>query len=272
MYWVNKIIWALMNPMTIIWAMIAIGLVRRHGKWWKVLLGCGLVAMWIWMTPLMTRILGVPLEHEWLVEGKVPAVESFPEADAIVLLGGGMGGKTNVSAYAEMNLSADRVWQAARLWKREGRFEKFDRFDRFEKSDRDCVKILVTGEGNERTTKGLLMDFGVPTNAMVFVDARNTEEEAKVIARMFECPEGSNKAKPKVLLVTSAWHMKRAKLIFEKYAPEVEVVPAPADFEATTFCAECFRWRELWPSGDTLQMNNWYFHEWLGYWGYLYLR
>lgn len=66
------------------------------------------------MTPIMTWVVGVPLEREFLVEGRVPPVETFPAADAIVLLGGSMGVETNSSSYAEMSASADRVWQAAR--------------------------------------------------------------------------------------------------------------------------------------------------------------
>ena len=65
----------------------------------------------------MTWIVGVPLEREFLVDGRVPMVESFPEADVIVLLGGSMGIETNTSSYAEMATSADRVWQTARLYK-----------------------------------------------------------------------------------------------------------------------------------------------------------
>ena len=61
---------------------------------------CGLTVawLWLWMTPVMTRVIGEPLEREFLVGGRVPAVESFPEANAIVLLGGGMGVETNFIA------------------------------------------------------------------------------------------------------------------------------------------------------------------------------
>lgn len=214
----------------------------------------GLALMWLWMTPLTTKLLGLPLEREWLVDGKVPRVESFLEADAIVLLGGGMGAMTNASPYAEMWTSADRVWQAARLYKA---------------GKASC--IFVTGKGNEISTKGLLVDFGIPTNAMMFVDqARNTEEEARAIAQQVgglglrrDC---------RILLVTSAWHMKRAKLVFEKYAPGLEIIPAPADFEVTTTLVKGFRWDELYPKGQYMMINEACIHEWLGYFGYKWLR
>lgn len=256
MYYLNKAIWSLANPTIVLWVLIALGvygvLARKPQKIFRVLLVGSLALMWLWMTPLMMLILGVPLEREWLVDGKVPKVETFPSADAIVLLGGGMGGATNVSEYAEMCSGSDRPWQAARLY-RAGK----------------APKIIVSGRGNEWSTKDFLVDMGVPTNALVFLDEpRNTEQEAKAISRLFDC----SNSKPKVLLVTSAWHMKRAKLMFEKYASVLDVVPAPADFEAVTTFAYGFRITGLIPDCSSMASCECYFHEWLGYWGYKLLR
>ena len=211
MYYINKIVGFMVSPIggAIAGGIIAVVCARlgqkRMVKW---IGGLTVAWLWLWMTPIMTWVVGVPLEREFLVNGKVPAVESFPEADVIVLLGGSMGVETNLSPYAEMWTSADRVWQAARFY-RAGK----------------ANKIIATGNGAVDTTLPLLLDFGVAKADVSFMDAVNTEEEAKGIA--------TNECK-KILLVTSAWHMKRARLMFEKYAPEVEVVCAPADFENLT--------------------------------------
>ena len=191
----------------------------------------------------MTWVVGVPLEREFLVDGKVPAVEAFPEADAIVLLGGSMGVETNLSPYAEMWTSADRVWQAARLY-RAGK----------------ANKIIATGNGAVDTTLPLLLDFGVAKDDVKFMDAVNTEEEAKGIVRN-ECR--------KILLVTSAWHMKRARLMFEKYAPEVDVVCAPADFENSMTAR---RGISLIPDFNVFALNSVALHEWVGIVGYKVFR
>ena len=248
MFLLNKVICGLANPTVVLIASCVACFALCAKKRWGV---AALVLLWLWMTPLPARLLGVPLEREWLVDGKVPTAESFPQADAIVLLGGGMGGSTNIGDHAEMWTSADRVWQAARLWQA-GK----------------APRILVTGGGNEQSTKGLLADFGVATNAMVFLERpRNTEEEAREVAASV-----AGSTRPKVLLVTSAWHMRRAKLMFEKYAKSLDVVPAPADFEATVGFSRGFRLAELLPSGPFLTANEYCFHEWLGYFGYKYLR
>ena len=254
MYSLNKAIWILVNPTLIGFVCVAVGAIllkkNRFGRW---LLTGACLFLWIWATPLLSKMQGVLLEREWLENGKVPVVETFPIADAIVLLGGSMGHATNLNAYAEMYSGADRVWQAARLF-RAGKSKL----------------ILVSGRGNKETTSGLLMDFAVPTNAMIFVDsARNTEEESREILRLLA---QQGKGRPKILLVTSAWHMKRAKLMFAKFAPGLDVIPAPADFEATTAATGPFSFKEFLPNGIAMGSNECFFHEWLGYWGYKLFR
>ena len=207
MYYINKIVGFVVSPIGgaiagLLCSLAFSRLGRKRVAQWVG--GLTIVWLWLWMTPIMTWVVGVPLEREFLVDGRVPLVEAFPEADAIVLLGGSMGIETNLSSYAEMWPSADRVWQTARLYKA-GK----------------APIVIATGNGAIDTTLPLLKDFGLPGGIVSFHDARNTEEEAKLVERM---------GYKKILLVTSAWHMKRARLMFEMYAPSVEVVCAPADF------------------------------------------
>ncbi len=257
MYYINKIIGFLISPIGIaiaggILALICAKLKKvGFAKW----IGSLTVAwLWLWMTPVMTRFVGSPLEREFLVGGHVPAVESFPEADAIVVLGGSMGSDTNLSGYAEMSTSADRVWQAARLWKA-GK----------------APRIIATGDGARESTLGLLKDFGVDEKCVEFLDARNTEEEAKgVVEVVFNAEkQRGREAESKILLVTSAWHMKRARMMFEKYAKGVEVVCAPADFEMSMAVRR--GWSVL-PDAYSLHLNSVAVHEWVGIVGYGVMR
>lgn len=263
MYIINKIVGSLVSPVGMGLALVAIGvamMILKKTCARRFFFGAALW-MWAWATPLMSLIVGSSLECEFLVGRKMPRIESLPQADAILLLGGGMGGDTNICEYAEMWGSADRVWQAARLYKA-GK----------------APKIYASGGHVEMTTWGLLQDLGVSREAIVFVEEpRNTEEEAKhyeeVIAHHRQPqPATSTSAKPKVLLVTSAWHMKRAKLMFEKYAPGVEAISAPADWEATYKCAWMDWWSALLPRSENLMWNEVWFHEWLGIIGYKLLR
>ena len=249
MYYINKIIGCVVSPVGLAiiggaGALICARLKRqRVAKW----LGwAAFVWLWLWMTPIMTWVVGVPLERKFLVDGRVPTVETFPAADAIILLGGGMGADTNHNSYAEMSSGADRVWQAARLFKAE-----------------KAPVIVATGFYPQDTTLPLLKDFGLAEDCVSFLEARNTEEEAKGIAE---------KGYKKVLLVTSAWHMKRARLMFEKYAPGIEVVCAPADFEHTMMAENFFSPKAILPDVNAFYLNSTAFHEWLGIIGYKLLR
>ena len=266
MYYLNKIIGFLISPIGIAIVGLVIAVVCawlkcvRLARW---IGGVTVVWLWLWMTPFMTRFVGAPLEQEFLICGRVPAVESFSEADAIVVLGGSMGSDANLSGYAEMSTSADRVWQAARLWK-VGK----------------APKIIATGDEARESTLGLLKDLGVDEKCVEFLDARNTEEEAIGVGRVFNRVErvdrvegesgvSGQSVKPKVLLVTSAWHMKRARMMFEKYAKGVEVVCAPADFEMSMAARK--GWSML-PDAYSLHLNSVAVHEWVGIVGYGVMR
>ena len=263
MYYLNKIIGFIASPLGVAIAGLVIAVVcawLKRVRFVKWIGGVTVVWLWLWMTPFMTRFVGAPLEREFLICGRVPAAESFPEADAIVVLGGAMGSDTNLSGYAEMWTSADRVWQAARLWQA-GK----------------APKIIATGDGARESTLGLLKDFGVDEKCVEFLDARNTEEEAKAVSGQRLAVSGQElgderTGKLKVLVVTSAWHMKRARLMFEMYAKDVEVVCAPADFEMSMAAKKRLGCKAVLPDAYSLYLNSVAVHEWIGIVGYGVLR
>ena len=244
----------------------------------------------------MYRWIGVALEREWTAV----KAEDAPKADAIVLLGGGMGSNTNVypnaEMYSEMWNGADRVWHAARLWKA-GK----------------APIVIPTGCGEKECSVPLLRNLGVPDAAIRVEDkARNTEENARFVERMLKMShaeeqrrgEGEEKngrvervdrvegvgedkrqatnqlstanyqlpTKPKILLVTSAWHMRRSVLMYRKYAPNLEIIPAAADYEATVITGHPFAFKDIWPDANMLFANSYIFKEYLGYWGYRLFR
>ena len=200
---------------------------------------------------MMYRWMGLGLEREW----PVVMAKDAPKADAIVLLGGGMGANTNVYPYAEMWNGADRVWHAARLYKA-GK----------------APIVIPTGRGEQTSTVPLLRDLGVPEGAIVVEgEARNTEENARFVEKILGT-KNTKGTKMKVLLVTSAWHMRRSVLMYRKYAPSLEIIPAAADYEATVNTSHPFCFKDIWPDTNALFANSYIFKEYLGYWGYRLLR
>lgn len=253
MYVLNKIVGGCINPFMIgLAAMAACGICACLGRRRSCIgLAVASVAwLWIWSTPMMYRWFGGSLEAEWPVE----KIEDVPTADAIVLLGGGMGANTNVYPYAEMWNSADRVWHAARLYKA-GK----------------APIVIPTGGGERESSLPLLLDFGVPESAIVIEDkARNTEENAKFVESLLAAR--SNDGTKKILLVTSAWHMRRSVLMYKKYAPSLDVVPVAADYEATVITGYPFSIKDVLPDANIFFANSYVFKEYLGYWGYRLLR
>ena len=247
MYVLNKIVWFFLNPVALPLVVALVGGVllvrkaprRRLGGW---LLFLSLAFLWFESTQTCLSIVGRPLERPYLA---TQAVESLPSADAVVILGGGMG-KNEDMAYPDMYDSADRVWHAARLWKA-GK----------------APIVVASGTGELGATVPLLLDFGVPREAIVVDDkSRNTYENSRFTERLLlERVGGATNAAPSVLLVTSAWHMPRACGNFAKTS--LRVVPAAADFSAMNARVRHW-WDWVAPGADTLMRNNYYFKEWLG--------
>lgn len=261
MYLLNKIVGGLLNPLVVGLVMVVASGLCLWRNWRKAGFGLliGAVAwLWLWSTPMMYRWMGGALESEW----PVVKAEDAPTADAIVLLGGGMGSNTNVYPYAEMWNGADRVWHAARLYKA-GK----------------APVVIPTGAGERESSVPLLLDLGVPGSAIrVEPEARNTEENAKFVEGLIKSrvehveEKDVEVCKPRVLLVTSAWHMRRSVLMYRKYAPSLEIVPAAADYEATVQTGHPFSVKDLWPDATMFFYNSYVLKEYIGYWGYRLLR
>ena len=255
MYSLNKFVWAMVNPAVIGVLMLLCGFLLSRRNIGRVMVFLSLAWFVFWMLPATTDMIGAPLEEPYLVEGAIPSVESYTNADAIVVLGGGMSFYRDPKGVytAEMNANADRVWMGAKLFKAE-----------------KAPKIVLTSKHVAESTVPLLKEMGVDESCVeIHEGPRNTEEEARLLA--------TNGVKS-VLLVTSAWHMRRSELMFRRYAPEIMVVPAPTDWE---FSIRRRSWddengfgslKRYQPESEAFWRNTVAFKEWLGFLGYRVFR
>lgn len=172
----------------------------------------GVFWLWVWSTPAAS------LWARYMIEQQHPprAVASVPSARAIVVLGGGVTPPTVHRNAATLTAAADRLWHAARLY-RAGK----------------APLILVSGgadpevsTGSEaRAMRSFLTDLGVPGWAIVLEEkSRNTRQNAEHSAALLR-----SRGVDRVILVTSALHMERARLQFAAQGMRVE--PAPIDHE-----------------------------------------
>lgn len=249
MYILNKVVWFFVNPVVLPLMGIILGaifLVRKQVGYRRraggLILGLSVAVLWFESTLTCVCLLGLPLERPYLA---TQAVESLPLADAIVVLGGGIG-KCEKMAYPDMFEGADRLWHAARLWKA-GK----------------APRVVVSGSNDLQAAVPLLLDFGVPREAIVVDDkSRNTYENSRFTEKLLQTSQTSPTSQT-CLLVTSAWHMPRACGNFSKTS--LRVVPAACDFSANNaYHGARYWWDWIAPTAESMARSNYLAKEWLG--------
>ena len=172
----------------------------------------------------------------WLEQAYLPPAE--PAGDVIIMLGGGaMPDSPDVDGVGALCSSpANRLLTAVRLQRKLG------------------VPILLSGgpvyedTGAEaKIARRILIDLGVP-ESKILVETRsiNTTQNARYSAEILRA-QGLTQP----ILVTSAFHMKRAVLNFKKQG--IDVVPYPADYQVTHH--PVFHYTKLRPQTEAL-LNN----------------
>ena len=216
---------------------------RKSVCWSRIFASACLAWNVFWALPSTMMWLGTGLERD---HPPVP-LDKTPNADAIVVLGGCMMTPVGAMAYPELFGAADRVWHAARL----------------HKAGKAPV-IIYSGVGEGEGAKRFLRDLGVPPKDFIWEDkSRNTKENIQFTQAL--CEEKKFK---RVLLVTSAFHMRRTLRTCE--AAGFEVIPAPTDHEALARAesARGANWMRHLPSAEAFSLNHVYFKEYLGLWAF----
>ncbi len=225
-----------MMPLTILLIAVIGGgiyVLRQPGKWNRyvggILLIAGLIGF-VGSSPYLTYYLGPSLEMRYLVFPSNLA----PKADAIVVLGGGVGGVTKNVPIPELYSGGDRCVHAARLY-HAGK----------------APIIIPTGAGAKEQELPLLRSLLIPQDAIVLeAKSRDTEENARFTLELLK-----KRGAKKCLLVTSSWHLPRAMLLFKN--DTIEIIPAGCDFESSMMVDRWDRmpmWQKL-PSSDALNRN-----------------
>ncbi len=176
------------------------------------------------------------------------AMAVIEPADAIVLLGGAMRGDTHMSTRADLNEQADRLVHAVALYKAQ-----------------KAPYIMLAGgspaggRSEALQMRDLLVVMGVAYPHMIMErSSRNTKENADNIAKVLK-----QRGWQRILLVTSAFHMRRAVPLFK--AQGIQVVPAPTDYQRLAAKSVFPGWL---PSVGNLARTTHALHEIVGYWVY----
>lgn len=181
-----------------------LGLLSRRRLW----LSLSLCFYLLGIEPLKDLFV-LPLE----VGIKVPSVQVLEKADHYVLLGGGVKGyRDPLGVYVLERHTAYRVLTALRLY-------------------RLYPKPIVVSGGplfglpsEAQAIRAILLEMGVREEHILLEEgSRDTGENA-----LFAFRVSFERRLSRPVLITSAFHMKRALRLFRRYFPEV--IPFPSDF------------------------------------------
>lgn len=208
----------------------------------------GLAWVWVW---------ALPVASDWLrlsLEARYPPAETsqVPSAGAILVLGGGVRGIAPPRQSPDLGAAADRVWHGAVLFH----------------AGKAPLVVLSGGtlpwrasEGPEaEAMRAFIRDLGVPEDRVVLEGGSGTTfENARETARMLK-----ERGIERVLLVTSALHMRRAMATFSRAG--IEVIPAPTDHEVPISNPRTLL--DWLPDATALEGSTRAFKEYLGLWVY----
>lgn len=246
-----KVVTWLLSPLAlglfgVVAGMVCVTRGRPRSGW--ALFGFSWLWLWIWSSPWFFFALGGALERQY----PSAPVSTLPVADAIVVLGGSLVSPTSDTVYPELFSGADRGWQAARCF-HAGK----------------APVILFSGVSEGPGMKQFLMDLGVPADKILLEsESRNTYENG-----IFTREKLKALGAKKVILVTSAWHLRRSILTFKQMG--MEVIPSGCDYEALAIRSGFLPTTILYylPSSEYISRNSYSAKEHLGYWAYwLYLH
>lgn len=238
----------LIQPLSLIWLLLGLWVLLQvwHRRWRELLLPG---AAWIILT-LMTCTPAASVLMARL-EGTYPPVvlDTLPEADAILCLGGGAEPSLVEPSGLHLKSAADRLGTALVLLAR-----------------KKAPVLVLAGGGYEEAgvmhsesdqVLGALRQAGLGTEAMMSlgVCADTRDEALKTAALMKE------KGWTRVLLVTSAYHMPRSVGTFEKAG--VSVLPVPCNYVSSVHRIGDLRWLHL-PHSDAFTVFGAWFHEFVG--------
>ena len=243
----SKLVTCLLSPLGSSLCLLVLALFLAWRRRSRLGLACGALAMvwlWAWSIPVLSLWLRGTLEDQFAQ----PPLSRVPQAQAMVVLGGGVSPPSGKATDINLGAAADRVWYAARLFH----------------AGKAPLLLLSGGSDPQRHAFSearamaiFLQDLGVPEQALVLEEAsRNTLENAVFTAQLL-----NERGIRHVLLVTSALHMPRALALFAAQGLQVE--PAVTDFESHSPPPGALAWL---PDAEALDGSGRAMKEWVGKW------
>ncbi|MDD0823533.1 YdcF family protein [Mannheimia sp. AT1] len=244
MYELTKLITAIILPPFNILILWLAAIILGEFKWEKFSLLCsflGIILLYVFSIPYTAQ----KLQDSLIVEDNL-SIDDYKHAQAIVILGGGLrDSKELFATLATPAIALERLRYAAYLYKH------------------TKLPILISGASPNGNSEAEVMEnelkefFNVPTQWKE-EKALNTVQNAQFTKAILE-KENINT----IILVTSQWHMQRAKKLYEKQG--FKILPASVGNGKTPESYE-LKLMHFIPQANALNSNMMTLKEWLGYW------
>lgn len=229
-------------------------LIKPRTRWNRIGFLLALVVLFLAGNHWVANGLAYSLERRYL------SLDTVPQTDVIVVLGGGTQTLEEPRRIVEVNGAGDRVIYSAWLYHQGAADHILVSGGRIPWRESNHVPTSTPAE--EMTD--LLIMLNVPENAIWQETlSTNTYENARNSARFL-----TDKGIENILLVTSAMHMPRSVRLYE--AQGLKVVPAPTDYNVTVNDLDFKHssWQvfliRLLPSADNLSLTTRALKEYLG--------
>ena len=238
MIYLHKILPLIFSPLFFIITLIIFGLILGSKK----ISFIGVAILVIFSMPIVSEKLIAYLESDSELI-KPSKVES---ADAVVVLSGMVKTiQTKNGLDYEWGEAADRIFAGIDLFK----------------SNKAPVLMLTGGKlpwsigmPEGEYLRDVAIDLGVPKKDILLTEnVENTDQEAKTIKKLLLLDN------PKIILVTSAFHMPRAQLVFE--AAGINVIPFPVDFRNET---QKITFMNFLPAANSFAATSFFVREMIG--------
>ena len=238
MIYLHKILPLLISPLLIVLIIILIGTIFKSKK----ISLFGLLILIFCSLPIISNKLIFYLEKDYSIQD----ISTVSKADAIVVLSGMIEViKTNNNLDYEFNDSIDRILSGIDLFK----------------ENKAPLLILTNGKlpwsigiPEGEYLKNFSIKYGIPEESILLTkNVQNTDQEAKSIKKLLNTNEAN------IILVTSAFHMPRAKKVFE--AANIKVIPFAVDFKNL---ANKVNFMDFIPSANSFRDTNHFVREMIG--------
>jgi uncharacterized SAM-binding protein YcdF (DUF218 family) len=211
----------------------------------RVLFGVSLLWLWVWSMPLVADAVVGSLEWRY----PAASADSAPQADAILVLGGCVTAPRPPRVDSDLASSADRLWHAARLY-HAGRAPLIV-------ASGGSLPWLNAPMSEAEAMRSVLVAFGVPASAVQMETASANTRENMQRSKVLLSQLGIRR----VLLVTSAMHMRRAEA--EARLAGIDAIPAAADYTAEEGARTVL---DALPDADALCRSSLAIKEYVGCW------